>query len=139
MYKRVIKYTDYNGDERSETFYFNLSKNELVKMNFSKDGGYENYARSIIEANDGKEIIDTVETLILSAYGEKSPDGRQFIKSKELSESFAQTAAYDALFTELCTDANKAAEFFNCIVPKDMQQSPDKIKAEAQSALKELQ
>lgn len=139
MYKRNITYTDYNGDEKTETFYFNLSKHELVNMNYSKDGGYENYARAIIEANNGKEIIDTVEELILSSYGEKSPDGRRFVKSKELSEEFSQTAAYDALFTELCTDADKAAEFFNNIVPKDMQQSPDKLKAQTQSTLSLLQ
>ena len=64
-----------------------------------------------------KGLIDLFKDLILRSYGEKSADGRRFIKSKELSTAFSQTEAYSELFMELVTDAEKAAEFVNGITP----------------------
>ena len=118
MIKKTITYTDYDGNERTEDFYFNLSKAELVEMQMSEAGGLEALIRKIIAEKDSKRIVEMFKMLILKSYGEKTLDGKRFIKSKELSDSFEQTEAYSELFMEISTDADKAAEFVKGIVPK---------------------
>lgn len=117
MLKKTIKYTDYNGVERQEDFYFNLSKAEVTEMELSTAGGLAEMINKVVAAQDAPSIIKIFKDLILKAYGEKSPDGKRFIKSAELSEAFSQTEAYSILFMELAMDAEKAAEFVNGIVP----------------------
>lgn len=121
MIKKTITYTDYNGTERTETFYFNLSKAELAEMQLSANGGFETYINKIVEAQDGKSMIKIFKDLILMSYGEKSTDGKRFIKNDELRDSFAQTEAYSELFMELVTDDKAAAEFINGIMPNEVQ------------------
>lgn len=122
MLKKTIEYTDYNGVERKEDHYFNLSKAEIMEMEMSTVGGYAEMIQKIVDAQDTPSIIKIFKDLILKAYGEKSPDGRRFIKSEELSTAFAQTEAYSALFMELATDSDAAAKFVNGIVPADISQ-----------------
>ena len=121
MIRWPITYTDFDDNERTEDFYFNLSKSELMEMDFSQTGGMENMIRSIVEAQDTKGIIEVFKAIILKSYGEKSLDGKQFVKlrnGQKLAEEFQQTAAYDALFMELATDDKKAADFINGVIPK---------------------
>jgi len=120
MLKKTITYKDYNDIERTEDFYFNLSKAEAMEMELSITGGLTEMIRKIVAAQDTPTIIATFKQIILKAYGEKSPDGRRFIKSEELSKAFSETEAYSILYMELATDANTAAEFVNGIVPKDV-------------------
>lgn len=120
MLKRKIKYTDFNDEEHEEVFYFNLSKTEVMDLELSPDGGYANMLQRIIEAQDTKAIIDTFKTLILSAYGERSEDGKRFRKSEEISHNFSEHAAYQALFMELGTNDVAAAEFILGVFPQDM-------------------
>lgn len=117
MIKETITYTDYNGVERTEDFYFNLTKAELMEMEMSETGGLSETIQKIINAKDVPAIVGIFKDLVLRAYGEKSPDGRRFIKSDELRKSFEQTEAYSELFMKLATDADKASEFMNGIVP----------------------
>jgi len=118
MLKKAITYTDYNGNERTENFYFNLSQAELMEMEMSTAGGLAEMINKIVAEQDAPAIIKIFKELILKAYGEKSPDGKRFVKSKEISEAFSQTEAYSKLFMELATDSDKAAEFVNGIVPE---------------------
>ena len=118
MLKKNIKYTDYNGVERNEDFYFNLSKAEVTEMELTTAGGFAEMINKVVATQDVPSIIKIFKELILKAYGEKSPDGKRFIKSEELSREFSQTEAYSNLFMELATDAEKAAEFVNGITPK---------------------
>lgn len=121
MIKKSITYTDFDDNERTEDFYFNLSKSELTEMDFSQAGGMDKMIKAIVNAQDTKRIIELFKDIILKSYGEKSLDGKQFIKIKDghkLADDFAQTAAYDALFMELATDDKAAAEFINGIIPK---------------------
>ena len=118
MLKRSITYVDYNDKERTEDFYFNLSNAELTEMEFSHVGGLDKTIEKIIETKNNKELIILFKDLVLSAYGEKTEDGRRFVKSQEVRDRFAQSEAYSVLFMELATDENKAAEFVNAIVPK---------------------
>lgn len=127
MIKKTITYNDYNGIERTEDFYFNLSKAEVMEMEMSTSGGLAEMITRIVAAQDQPAIIKIFKDLILKAYGEKSPDGKRFIKSEELSTAFAQTEAYSQLFMELATDADSASAFVNGIVPADMAKQAAKI------------
>ena len=118
MYKKTIAYTDFNGNERTEDFYFNLSRSELLKMELGRDGGLEAYLQKIVNAKDVPAIMTAFEDIILAAYGVKSEDGRTFRKSKQISDDFASSEAYDILYTELCTNGEAAANFVNGIMPK---------------------
>lgn len=120
MLKKTITYTDYNGTERTENFYFSLNKAEIMDMELSVTGGMRQLLQMIIDKQDIPKIIEAFKNLIKSAYGEKSPDGRRFIKSKELTDAFVQTEAYSELYMELIGDAEKAAEFINGIIPADI-------------------
>ena len=118
MLKKTITYTDYNGTERTEDFYFNLSKAEAMEMEMGTSGGLTETIKKIVAAQDSPSIIKIFKYFILKAYGEKSLDGKRFIKSKEISEAFSQTEAYNVLYMELLSDAKKAAEFINAILPE---------------------
>lgn len=120
MLKKTITYEDFNGVERKEDFYFNLSKAEIMEMQFGTVGGLDVMLKKIIDAKDVKSIMDTFKMLILKAYGIKSDDGRRFIKSEEIAKEFEQTEAYSILYMELASDDNAAAEFVNGIIPKDV-------------------
>lgn len=120
MLKKTITYTDYNGLERTEDHYFNLSKAEILEMEMGTAGGFVEMVQKIVAAKDAPAIISIFKDLILKAYGEKSLDGKRFIKSKELSEAFAQTEAYSQLFMELAFDDGAAAAFINGVVPADL-------------------
>lgn len=120
MIKKTITYIDYNGTERTEDFYFNLSKAEIMKMEMGVKGGFAEMINRIIAAQDQPEIIRVFEDMIQQAYGVKTPDGKGFTKKKEDLEAFVATPAYSELFMELATNADAAAKFVNGIVPADM-------------------
>lgn len=120
MLKKTITYTDYNGVKRTEDFYFNLSKAEIMEMEMSTTGGLAEMIQRIVQAQDAPAIIKIFKDLVLKAYGQKSPDGKRFIKNDALREEFEQTEAYSNLFMELATDSDAAAAFVNGIVPADV-------------------
>ena len=116
MYKENITYTDLNGGQRTEDFYFDLSKPEIVKMQASAKGGYDVQLKSIAASLDGAKIMDFFENFVSKAYGVKSEDGRRFMKSDEISRSFMETPAYEVLFEKLVTDDKYAADFVNAVM-----------------------
>lgn len=139
MLKKTIKYNDFNGVEREDTFFFNLTKAEIAEMEMSVNGGLSESIKNIIAANDSKEIIKIFKELILKAYGEKTADGKRFRKTDDngnsLGIAFSETEAYSNLFMELSSDDNAAIEFVNGIIPADidkdtLQKEVDKIKNE---------
>lgn len=120
MIKETRTYEDYDGVTRTEDFYFNLSKAELLEMQASENGGLDKYIERITQEQDMKKIIGFFKDLVLLSYGKKSDDGKRFVKSKEISKEFSETPAYSDLFMELASDAEKAAEFVNGLIPKDL-------------------
>lgn len=118
MIAKTITYKDFNEQERTETFYFNLNKAEAIEMQVMEEGGLGAHIERIVEAQNAKEIIAVFKELILRSYGVKSADGRQFIKTKELSDAFSQTNAYAELFMQLASDADAGAAFVNGIMPQ---------------------
>ena len=123
MLKKTIKYTDYNGNEIIEDFYFNLNEAEITEMELGINGGMSELLEKIINTHDVPNIIKYFKEIVLRSYGVKSPDGKQFMKSKELSTAFSQTEAYNQLFMELFSGDNAAkatAEFVNGVMPKQV-------------------
>lgn len=125
MVVEKIKYTDFNGLEREEDFMFNLTEAEITEMELTTDGGLSDSIKKIIAAQDTPEIIKVFKMLLLKSYGEKSADGRRFVKSEKLSEEFSQTNAYSQLFMKLATDDKAAVAFINGIMPDSMQEKAD--------------
>lgn len=120
MYKKTIKYTDYNGVEREEPFYFNLNKAELVKWEGSTLGGMRAMYDKIIASQDKEALISLFETIIQRSYGEKSADGKRFMKSPEILANFTSTEAYSNLFMELASNDESASAFMEGIMPADL-------------------
>ena len=120
MLKKTITYTDYDGNERTEDFYFNLSKAELTEMELTTEGGLQTVLKNIVEARDIPRITAMFKKLLLMSYGQKSADGKRLIKSQQLSEEFTPTEAYSNLFLELLSDEDAAAAFVRGIVPADL-------------------
>jgi hypothetical protein len=132
MFTKKITYTDYNGVTRTEEFMFNLTKAELMEKQMSTAGGLDTVLRQIIDSNDQTKITEAFKQIILKSYGEKSEDGKKFIKVRNgipLSEEFSQTEAYSELFMELSTNADAAAEFVNKIIPQSLAAEVSKIQA----------
>lgn len=138
MYKKVIKYTDYNGVDREEPFYFNLNKAELVKWEGSTLGGMRSMYDKIIAAQDKEALISLFETIIQRAYGEKSADGKRFMKSPEILANFTSTEAYSNLFMELASNDESASAFMEGIMPADLLEEARKASAENSKTVENL-
>lgn len=122
MLKKEITYEDPFGEgEITKTFYFNLTKAEITEWEYSIKGGLSDHLREIMEdpENNASEIMKAMKEIILRSYGERS--GSDFVKSDDIRRRFESGEPYSVLFYELCTEADKAAEFINAIVPKDFQ------------------
>ena len=139
MFKKTISYTDYDGNPRTEDFYFNLNKAELTEMEMSFNGGLVKVIEKIIAAQDSERLIKIFKDLILKAYGEKSNDGRRFIKNQEVRDNFSQTEAYSILFMELATNDVAAAAFVNGIAPQGSNVAPAAAQAASSAAAPTLQ
>lgn len=121
MLKKTIIYHDYDGNERSENFYFNLSKAEVTEMEFSFTGGMTNVIEQMVNTQDTARIMELFKKIIMAAYGEKSADGKRFMKigpdGRRLAEGFVETEAYSELFMELVSDPKKFADFIAAVIP----------------------
>lgn len=121
MLKKTVTYTDYNDVERTEDFYFNISKAEAVEMELTKEGTLSEWIQKVIDTQNIPELIVLFKEIVLKSYGEKSLDGKRFIKSQELRDAFEQSQAYSEIFMELATNADAAAAFVNGILPKNLE------------------
>lgn len=132
MVKKTITYVDYNGVERTEDFYFNLNQAEILQLEMSVEGGWLEMVKKISSTQDAPSIINVFKKIVDMTYGEKSADGRRFIKSPELTEGFVQTEAYSNLFVELLTNPDLFAEFMNQVVETNNTKLDQKNKLPAQ-------
>lgn len=126
MLKKTVTYTDYNGVERTEDFYFNLTQAECVEMDLGTAGGLAPFIEKVVRTKDTPQLIKMFKDLVLNAYGEKSTDGRRFMKNDEIKKAFSETEAYSIIFMELATNADAASEFVNGIAPVDLTNVPKK-------------
>lgn len=121
MYKKVVKYVDFDGNNRTEECYFNLTKAEIM-MWLTQSGDYtlDKVLEKLVKERNGSKIMEMFEDLIRRSYGKKSLDGRKFEKSEAIWEDFKSTEAYSELFMSIVTDANNAADFINHIIPESL-------------------
>ena len=116
MYKKTIKYVDFNGVEREEDFYFHMTKAEAIKAEMSEKGGLTAAITQIAAEDDAENLFRLFEKIVRMAYGKRSVDGKSFIKKPEYADEFLSSEAYSNLFMEFMEDANKASEFVNGIL-----------------------
>lgn len=119
MLKKTITYVDYDGIERTEDFYFNLSRSEIILLETTTRGGYASMLQRIIDSKDNVELMNIFTELIKKSYGVKSEDGKHFIKNETVVNDFINSAAFDQMFVEFFTTENAAADFAAGIIPKD--------------------
>jgi hypothetical protein len=120
MLKKTISYVNYDGQKRTEDHYFHLTKVELITLQVSSEMGFAEHLQNIVKTENRKELIEIFKLLIGMSYGKRSEDGEVFEKSEEQTRRFTQTAAYEALFMELATDADAAAKFIAGVIPADL-------------------
>lgn len=138
MYKKIVKYKDFNGIDREEEVLFYLSKTDITKMNSRFDGGLQEKFQKIMNKLNVKELVEVVEDIILSAHGEKSDDGTKFMKNAKIREEFECSIAYDQIFQELIQDPDKLADFIKKILPQDVQESIAREEAKGNTTLPNL-
>lgn len=128
MYKITKKFEDFNGVEKEQDFWFNLSKADILKMELSEEGGMDKRLDKLVKTKDMKEAIRVFEGLLLIAYGVKTDDGR-FVKNDQVRAEFASTAAYSDIYFELATNPEAAQKFVEGVVPKFEEQQVTSIPA----------
>lgn len=120
MIKKTITYTDFDGNSRTEEHYFNLTKAEILDIQFEEVGGFDKMLTKIVQEQDVVKLIKLFKQIIKVSYGVKSPDGRKFSKSEDIWKNFVETEAYSQLYMELIQDSKKAADFINGILPAEL-------------------
>ena len=120
MIKKTVTYEDYNGENRTETFYSHFTEAEILDMEMSTEGGFAERIQRIIDAKDQSALMKLIKKFVIDAYGVKSPDGKRFIKNDEVKAAFLECPAYSDIFMDMVTDDKLAAEFVNGVVPKNM-------------------
>lgn len=134
MLKKTVTYNDYDGNERTEDFYFDLSEDELIEMAVSEKGGLENFIQQIIQEKDQQKIVKMFKELVAKAYGKKTADGRNFYKNDEILADFVSTRAYTKIFMELAFDSDAAANFINKVIPSDLKSDIEKYRKAADTS-----
>lgn len=125
MIKRTIAYTDFDGNNREEDFYFHLTKQELVEMEASRLGGLGKFLEKIVAEQNKKQLVEYIKEFIVMSYGVKSPDGRRFTKTQEVKDAFTETEAFSALFMEMASDDEAFAKFVYGVIPAEMAKEID--------------
>lgn len=122
MIKKTVTFKDFDGNDRTEDFYFHLTEQELTEWEFSIDGGLSGVLRRITQSTDLTKYVEIFKDLLIRSYGVKTPDGRGFIKSKEVLDNFIYTQAFSDIYMELATDDKAASEFVNGIIPESLRE-----------------
>lgn len=137
MLKKTITYEDYNGKERTEDFYFHLSKPAVINLEYSVPGGLSNFVDRAVKRGDEKDLLDLINIFITKSYGQKSDDGKRFIQNDEVLQAFLESPAYEEFLFETLSSSKSATEFINGIMPKDLEKMLAEMSEEDQKALLE--
>ena len=127
MIKKTVTYTDYNGEQRTETFYFHYTEAEILDMEMSEEGSFADRIQRIIDAKDKTALMKLIKKFVIDAYGVKSEDGKRFMKNDELKTAFLECPAYSDIFMEMVTNDEIAAEFVNGVIPSTMKERVAKL------------
>lgn len=122
MIRKTVKYTDFDDNEVTETFEFNLTKAELTELNFLEDGS--DLATVLGAMADGstnvRQVLEILKDILTKAVGKKSDDGKLFEKNDRIRAELFATNAYSELLYELIDSPQKAADFMTGLLPKDI-------------------
>ena len=127
MLKKTFQYTDFNGNEQEETFYFNLSKSEVIEYELQERAGMSTTLQRLVEERDNQKILAHFKDLVMKSVGRKSDDGRRFVKNDEIREDFLASPAYDEMFIWLMSEPGAGAEFVNNVLPQDVDEFVKKV------------
>ena len=127
MIKKTVTYTDYNGEQRTETFYFHYTEAEILDMEMSEEGSFIDRIQRIIDAKDKTALMKLIKKFVIDAYGVKSEDGKRFMKNDELKTAFLECPAYSDIFMEMVTNDEVAADFVNGVIPSTMKDRVAKL------------
>ena len=127
MLRKEVKYKDFDGNDRKDVLWFHLNEVEITEMDLETSGGLVKYMESIIDTNDVNQLIAIFKDLLIRSYGERSMDGKHFYKDDKIRNEFVSSAAYPVLYMEMVSDADKAVEFINGIVPSNIREQMAKI------------
>lgn len=131
MIAKTVEYVDFDGNERSETFYFHLTKEQLMFwLSTNAEYTLDKLLLRLGEKGDLKGTLNIFKQLILDAYGEKTLDGRGFMKSEQMRNEFACTEAFSKIFCEIINNENSAMSFVKGILPNDVREEIDKLPIE---------
>ena len=122
MLKKTVTYTDYNGVERTEAFYFHYNEAEILDMEMSTEGGFAERIQKIIDAKDQVSLMQVIKKFVIDAYGVKSEDGKRFIKNDAVRTEFLESPAYSQIWMELVMDDEIAADFINNVIPSGIKE-----------------
>lgn len=127
MLRKEVEYKDFDGNDRKDVLWFHLNEVEITEMDIETSGGLVKYMESIIDTKDVNRLITIFKDLLIRSYGERSMDGKHFYKDDKIRNEFVSSAAYPVLYMEMVSDANKAVEFINGIVPSNIREQMAKI------------
>lgn len=121
MIKKPITYEDYHGNTITEDFYFNLTKLEMMEMEIDFEGGLSAHIERLTQTTAGAEAYHLFKDIVLKAYGEKSDDGKLFVKIDDngapLSRKFEMSPALAELIFSFLKNGNEAADFVRGVLP----------------------
>lgn len=129
MFSRTFEYTGYDGQTKKDTWWFNLSEAELYKLELGSIGGVNGMMNRLLRENKPGEVVDMFEKIILGAVGERSVDGRKFIKNDEIRQDFYQSRAYSDLFMELVSSGENLRKFLLGAIPEELAQKLEQVEA----------
>ena len=127
MLRKEVEYKDFDGNDRKDVLWFHLNEVEITEMDLETSGGLVKYMESIIDTKDVNRLITIFKDLLIRSYGERSMDGKHFYKDDKIRNEFVSSAAYPVLYMEMVSDADKAVEFINGIVPSNIREQMAKI------------
>lgn len=142
MFSITKKYVDYNGVEKTETFWFNLNRVELAKLALGPKGGLDGLIEEITRTSDVGRVLDLIQEILLMSYGRKTPEGR-FAKTDENGHSYArefeQTVAFETIYMELFENVDSLIAFIKGVVPAQLKADVERESEKARERIAEMQ
>ena len=146
MLRKVIKYTDYDGNEKEFEAYFNLNKMECMDLDleFESEGGLLEHLRAMLKNTDGEEMrkkpaIDFIKLLVDRSYGIRPKEDRTlFMKEDEdgkpLIRKFKASPAYSTFVYNLLSGEESLDDFATNVLPSvataDMESARKRLREE---------
>lgn len=119
MIKQSISYVDYNGENQTEDFYFNLSKAEILEMMVADENIVESL-QNLAKNGTATQAMNWFKDLIQKSVGEKSEDGKRFVKSPEITKNFMESPAFSEFLFDIIQNPAKSEPFVQGLLPNDV-------------------